>query len=107
MEQTRLVLCLTLQMFVFPQYKNDIVDWSKPFVGQVPFLGEKYFDWTHQQVDRPIRLFKSDIVEVMTKARWWFVPVVWIPVVICSLYTSFIILSEATEVWPHNALGLF
>ncbi|BFZ19213.1 hypothetical protein BsWGS_22252 [Bradybaena similaris] len=86
-------------------YNNDLVDWSKPMLGQVEFLGDKYFDWTHVQVDRPIRLFASDYAEMLTKAHWWFVPITWLPIGFYYVYTSLNILSQAPEVWPQNALG--
>ncbi|CAL1536525.1 unnamed protein product, partial [Lymnaea stagnalis] len=86
--------------------KNDIVDWSKPLLGQVELLGEKYFDWTHQQVDWPIRLFESDLAEMLTKASWWFVPITWVPVVLFMIFSSYRHLSQTPEVWPENALGL-
>ncbi|CAG5116803.1 unnamed protein product [Candidula unifasciata] len=72
-------------------------------LGQVELLEDKYFDWTHEQVDRPIRLFKSDFAEMMTKAYWWFVPITWLPVVFASLWMSFRTLSETPELWPQNA----
>ncbi|KAK0062614.1 fatty acid 2-hydroxylase [Biomphalaria pfeifferi] len=86
--------------------KNDIVDWSKPILGQVEFLGEKYFDWTHQPVDWPVRLFESDLAETFSKAYWWFVPVTWVPVVLYMIWSSFQHLSHVPEVWPQNALAI-
>lgn len=74
-------------------------------LGQVELLGDKYFDWTHEQVDRPIRLFESDFAEMMTKAYWWFVPTTWLPVVLVSLWMSFRALSDTQEVWPQHSLG--
>ncbi|XP_010287121.1 PREDICTED: fatty acid 2-hydroxylase, partial [Phaethon lepturus] len=46
---------------------QDLVDWQKPLLWQVGYLGEKYDEWVHQPVDRPIRLFHSDILESLSK----------------------------------------
>ncbi|XP_077165956.1 fatty acid 2-hydroxylase [Paroedura picta] len=70
---------------------KDLVDWRKPLLWQVGYLGEKYDEWVHQPVDRPIRLFHSDIIESLSKTAWYTVIAVWIPVVIylsCYCYTS-------------------
>ena len=46
------------------------MDWQKPLLWQVGHLGEKYDEWVHQPVSRPIRLFHSDFVEALSKAVW-------------------------------------
>ncbi|XP_067906031.1 fatty acid 2-hydroxylase [Heterodontus francisci] len=61
---------------------NDLVDWNKPLLWQVGHLREKYDEWVHQPVDRPIRLFYSDFVEACSKTAWYVVPLVWTPLVI-------------------------
>ncbi|XP_032892054.1 fatty acid 2-hydroxylase [Amblyraja radiata] len=67
--------------------ENDLVDWNKPLLWQVGLLREKYDEWVHQPIDRPIRLFYSDLVEACSKTAWYMVPLVWIPIVIlCSWY---------------------
>ncbi|XP_031470984.1 fatty acid 2-hydroxylase isoform X2 [Phasianus colchicus] len=50
---------------------TDLVDWRKPLLWQVGYLGEKYDEWVHQPVDRPIRLFHSDFVEALSKTAWY------------------------------------
>ncbi|KAH9490969.1 Fatty acid 2-hydroxylase [Bulinus truncatus] len=75
-------------------------------IGQVEYLGEKYFDWTHQPVDWSIRLFESDWAEMLSKAYWWFVPVTWVPVILYMVWSSFQHLSQVPEIWPHNALAM-
>ncbi|XP_030059492.1 fatty acid 2-hydroxylase [Microcaecilia unicolor] len=70
---------------------NDLVDWKKPLLWQVGHLKEKYDEWVHQPVDRPIRLFHSDFIESCSKTAWYIVLAVWVPVVLyCSwfCYTS-------------------
>uniref|UniRef100_A0A3Q4A9U6 Fatty acid 2-hydroxylase n=1 Tax=Mola mola TaxID=94237 RepID=A0A3Q4A9U6_MOLML len=60
---------------------GDLVDWRKPLAWQVGHLGEKYDAWVHQPVDRPIRLFGNPFLEASTKTSWYWVPVVWLPIV--------------------------
>uniref|UniRef100_A0A3Q3A1R5 Fatty acid 2-hydroxylase n=1 Tax=Kryptolebias marmoratus TaxID=37003 RepID=A0A3Q3A1R5_KRYMA len=62
-------------------YFQDLVDWRKPLAWQVGHLGEKYDAWVHQPVDRPIRLFGNPFLEASTKTSWYWVPVVWFPIV--------------------------
>uniref|UniRef100_H9GBR7 Fatty acid 2-hydroxylase n=1 Tax=Anolis carolinensis TaxID=28377 RepID=H9GBR7_ANOCA len=70
---------------------DDLVDWRKPLLWQVGHLGEKYDEWVHQPVNRPIRLFHSDFIESLSKTAWYMVCIVWIPLVLYltwSCYTS-------------------
>nr|XP_020459908.1 fatty acid 2-hydroxylase isoform X2 [Monopterus albus] len=60
---------------------KDLVDWRKPLAWQVGHLREKYDAWVHQPVDRPIRLFGNPFLEAGTKTSWYWVPVVWLPLV--------------------------
>ncbi|KAJ0029562.1 hypothetical protein NQD34_004559 [Periophthalmus magnuspinnatus] len=61
---------------------KDLVDWRKPLAWQVGHLREKYDAWVHQPVDRPIRLFGNPFLEASTKTSWYWVPIVWMPIVI-------------------------
>ncbi|GAB1293669.1 Fatty acid 2-hydroxylase [Apodemus speciosus] len=70
-----------------PQFKvvdwdKDLVDWRKPLLWQVGHLGEKYDEWVHQPVARPIRLFHSDLIEAFSKTVWYSVPIIWVPLVL-------------------------
>ncbi|XP_020597137.1 dihydroceramide fatty acyl 2-hydroxylase FAH1-like isoform X2 [Phalaenopsis equestris] len=59
------------------------VDLSKPLVFQVGHLGEAYQEWVHQPIvckEGP-RLFENHIMELLTRTKWWVIPVVWLPVV--------------------------
>lgn len=47
------------------------MDWNKPLLFQVGLLKEKYEEWVHKPVDRPIRLFESEFLEARTKASWY------------------------------------
>ncbi|KAM4721130.1 fatty acid 2-hydroxylase [Rhinophrynus dorsalis] len=74
--------------------ETDLVDWDKPLLWQVGHLREKYDEWVHQPVDRPIRLFHSDFVEACSKTAWYIVLFVWAPVV---LYLSWYCLNELAQ----------
>lgn len=39
-------------------------------------------DWVNKPVDRPLRLFERNYLEILTKTPWWLVPVFWIPIII-------------------------
>ncbi|XP_053127091.1 fatty acid 2-hydroxylase [Hemicordylus capensis] len=73
---------------------NDLVDWRKPLLWQVGYLGEKYDEWVHQPVDRPIRLFHSDFIESLSKTAWYMVIAVWIPVVLCFSWHGYVSLAQ-------------
>uniref|UniRef100_A0A8C3Q3U2 Fatty acid 2-hydroxylase n=1 Tax=Geospiza parvula TaxID=87175 RepID=A0A8C3Q3U2_GEOPR len=76
---------------VLPQ---DLVDWQKPLLWQVGYLGEKYDEWVHQPVDRPIRLFHSDFLEFLSKTAWYVVFMVWTPVVLYLSWVSYTSLAQ-------------
>ncbi|NXD39144.1 FA2H hydroxylase, partial [Copsychus sechellarum] len=83
-----------------PQHNNhcllpqDLVDWQKPLLWQVGYLGEKYDEWVHQPVDRPIRLFHSDFLEFLSKTAWYVVFMVWTPVVLYLSWVSYTSLAQ-------------
>ncbi|NXQ81016.1 FA2H hydroxylase, partial [Nyctibius grandis] len=74
--------------------ENDLVDWQKPLLWQVGYLGEKYDEWVHQPVDRPIRLFHSDFLEFLSKTAWYVVFMVWTPVVLYLSWVSYTSLAQ-------------
>ncbi|NWU64188.1 FA2H hydroxylase, partial [Pterocles burchelli] len=82
---------LGVQPLSVPQ---DLVDWRKPLLWQVGYLGEKYDEWVHQPVDRPIRLFHSDFLESLSKTAWYVVVVVWVPVVLYLSWVSYTALAQ-------------
>ncbi|NXB85052.1 FA2H hydroxylase, partial [Vidua chalybeata] len=82
-----------------PRYNHcllpqDLVDWQKPLLWQVGYLGEKYDEWVHQPVDRPIRLFHSDFLEFLSKTAWYVVFMVWTPVVLYLSWVSYTSLAQ-------------
>uniref|UniRef100_A0A147A4E3 Fatty acid 2-hydroxylase n=1 Tax=Fundulus heteroclitus TaxID=8078 RepID=A0A147A4E3_FUNHE len=73
---------------------KDLVDWRKPLAWQVGHLGEKYDAWVHQPVDRPIRLFGNPFMEAATKTSWYWVPVVWLPLVFYLCWHCYVTLAK-------------
>ncbi|NXX27983.1 FA2H hydroxylase, partial [Nicator chloris] len=73
---------------------QDLVDWQKPLLWQVGYLGEKYDEWVHQPVDRPIRLFHSDFLEFLSKTAWYVVFMVWTPMVLYLSWVSYTSLAQ-------------
>ncbi|KAG8508232.1 Fatty acid 2-hydroxylase, partial [Galemys pyrenaicus] len=63
-------------------WDKDLIDWRKPLLWQVGHLGEKYDEWVHQPVTKPIRLFYSDFIEALTKTVWYSVPIIWMPLML-------------------------
>ncbi|KAK7891975.1 hypothetical protein WMY93_023938 [Mugilogobius chulae] len=76
---------------------KDLVDWRKPLAWQVGHLREKYDAWVHQPVDRPIRLFGNPFLEASTKTSWYWVPIVWMPVVIYLSWYAYTALAKDTS----------
>ncbi|XP_051485229.1 fatty acid 2-hydroxylase isoform X2 [Apus apus] len=74
--------------------EKDLVDWKKPLLWQVGYLGEKYDEWVHQPVDRPIRLFHSNLLESLSKTAWYVVFMVWTPVVLYLSWVSYTSLAQ-------------
>lgn len=75
---------------------KDLVDWRKPLAWQVGHLREKYDAWVHQPVDRPIRLFGNPFLEASTKTSWYWVPIVWMPLVIYLSWYCYTTLAKGT-----------
>lgn len=50
-------------------------------LSQIGLLGENYSEWVHKPVDRPLRLFDTEALEMLTKTPWWVVPCYWIPAI--------------------------
>lgn len=64
-------------------------------IPQISKLGDVYAEWVNMPVDRPLRLFGPDWVEMLTKTPWWAVPTFWIPTIAYILYSG-VKLSEVT-----------
>lgn len=51
-------------------------------ISQIGSLGANYTEWVNKPVDRPLRLFDTVALEMLTKTPWWLVPAFWIPIII-------------------------
>ena len=65
----------------FIRVLQHLVDWSKAMIPQIAKIHKHYPDWVNKPVDRPLRLFQSDWIEMLTKTPWWVVPLFWIPAI--------------------------
>uniref|UniRef100_A0A8C3V5E5 Fatty acid 2-hydroxylase n=1 Tax=Catharus ustulatus TaxID=91951 RepID=A0A8C3V5E5_CATUS len=92
---------------VSAEFLLDLVDWQKPLLWQVGYLGEKYDEWVHQPVDRPIRLFHSDFLEFLSKTAWYVVFMVWTPVVLYLSWVSYTSLAQGnTRLFSSFTTGM-
>lgn len=57
-------------------------------LSQVGGVGENYKEWVISPVDRKLRLFGNPILENLTITPWYFVPLIWVPVIICLIITG-------------------
>ncbi|XP_002739791.2 fatty acid 2-hydroxylase-like, partial [Saccoglossus kowalevskii] len=67
---------------------ESLVDWNKAMVWQVQKLGEKYENWIHSPVDRPMRIFQTTAMELLTMTPWYMVLVIWVPVMTLFMQMS-------------------
>ena len=66
------------------------INFNKPLLQQVPFLKEKYFEWTH--IPEPSRadgtqqrFFEADWMEALSVTAWYVVLLIWLPVVVWNV----------------------
>lgn len=69
---------------------ESLVNWEKPMFWQVGSLGSNYNKWVLSPVDRKLRLFQYDFMELMTVTPWYLVPSVWVPVSIYLMYCGYL-----------------
>ncbi|XP_014475463.1 PREDICTED: fatty acid 2-hydroxylase isoform X2 [Dinoponera quadriceps] len=67
---------------------EDLVNWDAPILRQVGLMGDRYWEWVNLPVNRPIRFFQSDILEILSITPWYLVPIVWIPIVTYFIYVG-------------------
>lgn len=65
---------------------QDLVNWDAPILRQVGLMGDRYWEWVNLPVNRPIRFFQSDILELLSITPWYIMPIVWFPIVIYFFY---------------------
>lgn len=60
---------------------EHLVDWSKPMLWQIPSLGENYNAWINKPLDRYLRLFGPWYMEILSRAPWYLIPIIWVPII--------------------------
>jgi 4-hydroxysphinganine ceramide fatty acyl 2-hydroxylase len=65
--------------------RSKFIDLQKPLLAQVwkgGFSKEFYLEQVHQprHVKVSARLFGSDLLEPLTRTKWWVVPMIWLPI---------------------------
>eukprot|EP00835_Amoeboradix_gromovi_P005222 NODE_472_length_8038_cov_0.413150.p3 type:complete len:292 gc:universal NODE_472_length_8038_cov_0.413150:7888-7013(-) len=69
----------------------DIVDMNEPLLPQLFNLSKKnylYLIHNPQHLDRSVRLFRNNILEMLGRTYWFVVPLVWLPVIAFSISQS-------------------
>lgn len=59
-----------------------MIDETTPILFKVGNLKEHYWTWIHQPYEGKFRLFKSDFLELLTRTKWYIIPIIWLPLVI-------------------------
>ncbi|XP_012221948.1 uncharacterized protein Fa2h [Linepithema humile] len=70
---------------------EDLINWDAPILRQVGLIGGRYWEWVNLPVNRPIRFFQSDILEMLSMTPWYILPIVWIPIIIYFLHTGYVL----------------
>ncbi|XP_078609166.1 fatty acid 2-hydroxylase-like isoform X1 [Branchiostoma floridae x Branchiostoma japonicum] len=73
---------------------ESLIDWNKPLLGQVGQLGDLYDEWVHYPVEKPYRLFSSEVCEFFSRCPWFLVPTLWLPLVVYFAFTSVVELRQ-------------
>ncbi|XP_018311240.1 fatty acid 2-hydroxylase [Mycetomoellerius zeteki] len=93
----------------YNEYEN-LINWDKPILWQVGFMGEQYWEWVNLPVNRPIRFFQSDILEKLSISPWYILPIIWLPIITYFFYMGCVLnvsTNIAQNILPSLVLGLF
>ena len=52
-------------------------------------FGYDYLKWVHSPVDKQLRLFSTQLLELFSKTPWYFIPIVWFPVILILTFQSY------------------
>ena len=84
---------------------KETVDWNQGLVVQVHKYGYDYLKWVHSPVNKQLRLFSTQFLEIFSITPWYLVPLVWLPVILIIAFHSYSTLE--THMAPlQNALFL-
>ena len=56
---------------------------------QVHKYGYDYLKWVHSPVDKHLKLFSTQFLEFFSKTPWYFIPIIWLPVIMVLSFHSF------------------
>ncbi|XP_012134991.2 fatty acid 2-hydroxylase isoform X2 [Megachile rotundata] len=84
----------------YQEYEN-LIDWNAPILRQVGTLGDRYWEWVNLPVNRQIRLFQSNYLEILSITPWYLIPIIWIPVCVAFLCLGWV---QAPEDHSGNLL---
>eukprot|EP00163_Fabomonas_tropica_P002232 TRINITY_DN11679_c0_g1_i1.p1 TRINITY_DN11679_c0_g1~~TRINITY_DN11679_c0_g1_i1.p1 ORF type:complete len:338 (-),score=43.04 TRINITY_DN11679_c0_g1_i1:140-1153(-) len=86
----------------------DKIDYTRGLAWQAPMLGKYYDQWVHTPLppSMQIRYFDSDFFEYFSKMKWYFVPIFWLPVVLCCLWFGYQGGVQRGQGAVHFAIGL-
>ncbi|XP_011064575.1 PREDICTED: fatty acid 2-hydroxylase 1 [Acromyrmex echinatior] len=93
----------------YNEYEN-LINWDKPILWQVGFMGEQYWEWVNLPVNRPIRFFQSDILEKLSISPWYILPIIWLPIISYFFYMGCVLnvsTNIAQNILPSFILGVF
>lgn len=99
----KLLPLVNCEFTLFSRFQS-LVNWEKAMFWQVGSLGENYSKWVLSPVDRKLRLFQYDFMEMLTVTPWYLVPSVWIPVSTYFIYCSYL---QFIDVPPYGTHVLF
>ncbi|KAL6441143.1 hypothetical protein ACFW04_003455 [Cataglyphis niger] len=91
---------------------EDLVNWNVPILRQVGFMGNRYWEWVNLPVNRPIRFFQSDILELLSITPWYIIPIIWFPIVTYFFYMGCVenistnIVITLLRILPSFVLGI-
>jgi len=65
-----------------------LVDFNKPVLPQILKMGSEYQEWVHVTSSSKMRIFQWDFFEAFSYYPWWYIFIMWIPVICYLFYQS-------------------
>jgi len=63
-------------------------DLAQPMLEQIMRMGKFYGPWIHSNSTKRIRIFRTDFLEKISFYPWWYIYILWTPLVSLWLYRS-------------------
>jgi sterol desaturase/sphingolipid hydroxylase (fatty acid hydroxylase superfamily) len=68
---------------------TELCDFSKAAVPQVLKMGPEYMQWVHHTAGpKGFRIFETSFFESFSHYPWWYIYIMWVPVIATTLYLS-------------------